>query len=138
MLGSAARTGSARRTGAKDEVSIEGHDHFINVLENALAILQPCCPKSTQTSKQEQKPRSSVLEPEISHNLSNRFGMLNVEDTNDIVLDLAASDISATSAVTKFSKTTTQNCWDVYELEIQHGTDLAFLIFCFFEDLHRI
>lgn len=34
-----------RKTGAKDEASIEGHDHFINVLENALAILQPCCPK---------------------------------------------------------------------------------------------
>lgn len=26
----------------------------------------------------------------------------------------------------------------VYELEIQHRTNLVFLIFCFFEDLHRI
>lgn len=127
-----------RKTGAKDEASIEGHDHFINVLENALAILLPCCPKSAQTSKQEQKPKTSALEPESSHNLSNRFGMLNVEDTNDIVLDLAASDISATSATKKSSKATTPHSSDVYELEIQHGTDLAFLIFCFFEDLHRI
>lgn len=126
-----------RKTGAKDEASIEGHDHFINVLENALAILLPCCPKS-QTSKQEQKPKTSALEPESSHNLSNRFGMLNVEDTNDIVLDLAASDISATSATKKSSKAITPHSSDVYELEIQHGTDLAFLIFCFFEDLHRI
>lgn len=127
-----------RKTGAKDEASIEGHDHFINVLENALAILLPCCLKSVQTSKQEQKPKTSALEPESSHILSNRFGMLNVEDTNDIVLDLAASDISATSAAKKSSKATTPHSWDVYELEIQHGTDLAFLIFCFFEDLHRI
>lgn len=127
-----------RKTGAKDEASIEGHDHFINVLENALAILLPCCPKSAQTSKQEHKPKTSALEPESGHNLSNRFGMLNVEDTNDIVLDLAASDISATSAAKKSSKATTPHSWDVYELEIQHGTDLAFLIFCFFEDLHRI
>lgn len=127
-----------RKTGAKDETSIEGHDHFINVLENALAILQSCCPKSAQAGKQEQKPKNSAVEPEPSHSLSNRFGMLNVEDTNDIVLDLAASDISATSAAKKSSKATAPHSWDVYELEIQYGTDLAFLIFCFFEDLHRI
>lgn len=125
-----------RKTGAKDEASIEGHDHFINVLEKALAILQSCCPKSAKAGKQEQNTRDSPPEPD--QNLSNRFGMLNVEDTNDIVLDLAASDISATSAAKKFSKATAQDSWDVYELEIQYGTDLAFLIFCFFEDLHRI
>lgn len=125
-----------RKTRAKDEASIEGHDHFINVLEKALAILQSCCPKSAKAGKQEQNTRDSPPEPD--QNLSNRFGMLNVEDTNDIVLDLAASDISATSAAKKFSKATAQDSWDVYELEIQYGTDLAFLIFCFFEDLHRI
>lgn len=125
-----------RKTGAKDEASIEGHDHFINVLEKALAILQSCCPKSAKAGKQEQKTRDSPPEPDQI--LSNRFGMLNVEDTNDIVLDLAASDISATSAAKKSSKATAQDSWDVYELEIQYGTDLAFLIFCFFEDLHRI
>lgn len=125
-----------RKTGAKDEASIEGHDHFINVLEKALAILQSCCPKSAKAGKQEQNTRDSPPEPD--QNLSNRFGMLNVEDTNDIVLDLAASDINATSAAKKFSKATAQDSWDVYELEIQYGTDLAFLIFCFFEDLHRI
>lgn len=125
-----------RKTGAKDEASIEGHDHFINVLEKALAILQSCCPKPAKAGKQEQKTTDSPPEPDQI--LSNRFGMLNVEDTNDIVLDLAASDISATSAAKKSSKATAQDSWDVYELEIQYGTDLAFLIFCFFEDLHRI
>lgn len=51
---------------------------------------------------------------------------------------MAVSDIIATSEAKKSSKATTKHCWDVYELEIQHGTDLAFLIFCFFEDLHHI
>ena len=125
-----------RKTGAKDEASIEGHDHFIKVLEKALALLQSCCPKSAKAGKQELKTREHPSETDQI--LSNRFGMLNVEDTNDIVLDLAASDISATSAAKKSSKATAQDSWDVYELEIQYGTDLAFLIFCFFEDLHRI
>lgn len=55
--------------------------------------------------------------------------MLDVEDTNDVVLDLAASDISATR---NSSKSTAQGSYDIYELEIQQATDLAFLISFFF------
>lgn len=106
------------------------------MLEKALVILQSCCPKSAKAGKQEQKTREPPPEP--NQILSNRFGMLNVEETNEFVLDLAASDIGATSAATKSSKATVQDSWDVYELEIQYRTDLAFLIFCFLEDLHCI
>lgn len=126
------------KTGAKNDDSIDGHVHFISVLEKALVILESCCTasnKKSRASTQEQKLKDSASADIDGNSLRNRFNMLDVEDTNDVVLDVAASDITAAQ---KSPTTTAQSANDVYELEIQYGADLAFIVFCFFEDMHRI
>lgn len=127
-----------RTTGAKGDSSTEGHDHFISVLQKALVILESCLETGSKEFKTSVKGRmNEQIAPEIStssDDLGNRFDMLEVEDTDD-VLDLAASDISAAK---KTLPSTVQHTCDVFELETQRGADLEFSIYCFFEDLHRI
>lgn len=127
-----------QKTGAKNDDSTEGHVHFINVLEKALVILESCCTASNEKSSastQEHKSKHSASADVNGDSLRNRFKMLDVEDTNDVVLDVAASDVTVAK---KSPSPTAQAANDVYELEIQYGADLAFIIFCFFEDMHRI
>lgn len=126
------------KTGAKKDNSTEGHAHFISVLEKALAILESCCTakdKKLGGSMHEQKVKHSVSADTDGDSLSNRFNMLDVEDTNDAVLDVAASDITAAK---KSPTSTAQSANDIYELEIMYAADLSFIVYCFFEDMHRI
>lgn len=126
-----------QKTGVKNETSTEGHAHFINVLEKALAILKPCCaPLSHDKSKaaavpQDAKTQMSTDEVD-GRRMKNQFHGLQVEDTDDR-LDIAASDIIAVPNKSTAKKPASR---DVYELEL--GIDLAFIIFCLFEDLHRM
>jgi hypothetical protein len=60
--------------------------------------------------------------------------MLDVEDADDI-LDVAASDISIAKTPSS-KKGATSDVWILYQIEAE--MDLAFAVFCFFEDLHRI
>lgn len=127
-----------QKTGAKNHDSTDGHAHFISILENALVILESCyadSEKNAKASTDEQNLKNSASADTDGDSLSNRFNMLNVEDTNDVDLDVAASDVTTAK---KSPTSTAQLANDVYELEIQYGTDLAFVVFCFFEDMHRI
>ena len=128
-----------RMTGAKGDSSTEGHDYFINVLQKALVVLESCLETSSKEFKASEKGRrKSEATTKIStssDDLGSRFNMLEVEETDDIVLDFAASDVSAAK---KIFLSTVQHTCDVFELEVQRGTNLEFAIYCFFEDMHRI
>ena len=126
-----------QKTAVKNETSVKGHAHFINVLEQALAILEPCQrqPGSGESKTPAVAPNAGThasTDEVAGESMKNRFQGLTVEDTDDL-LDIAASDIVA---VPNRSSTKTKPSRDVYELESWH--DLAFYTFCLFEDLHRM
>lgn len=75
--------------------------------------------------------------PISGEELKNRFGALGIEDTSDD-LDLGVSDVLASGLGGAKRNSTQTSTVDVYELERQSDVDDAFIIFCFFEDLHRI
>lgn len=116
-----------QKTGVHDEDgSTACHVHFFEALERALSVLLPL----TRANPSPLKPKegTSTLE-ELSHQLANRFGALDVEDLHES-LDVAASEVVATK-----KKPADFRSVDVYDLESQ-WEDGAFFIFCFFEDLH--
>ena len=114
---------------AKESASTDRHVHFTDILEKALDMLRRRPLASTDGSKEP----SAVSN--VSHeDLSNRFGALEIEDIDDD-LDVEASDIVAVGK-SQISKNTAVH--DVYEIEDFIDFDIAFAIFCFFEDLHRM
>ena len=117
------------QTGVHDEDgSTARHVHFVGVLEKALSVLLPSARADPSPPKPKEAP-STLEEP--SHQLANRFGALDVEGLDES-LDVAASEV----VVTK-KKPADFRSVDVYEFESQ-WEDHAFVIFCFFEDLHRL
>ena len=62
----------------------------------------------------------------------NRFSALDVEDLNEFP-GIAVSDVIVAN-----KKSVKGRIIDVYELQGQSEIDHAFVIFCFFEDLHRL
>lgn len=64
--------------------------------------------------------------------MANLFGALDVEDL-DKSLNVAASDVFITN-----KKPAKGHGVDVYELECQSDIEPAFVVFYFFEDLHRV
>ena len=126
-----------QETGVKNDYSTEGHVHFIDVLEKTLSILQPCFATTDATSElpvQEEKSKGRQAGKTSNDILSNRFETLQIEDAEDI-LDIGESDVSAVKKVSPSKKQLIQN---IYELKIQSVADVAFEIFCFFEDLHNV
>lgn len=114
-----------QNTGVHDEDgSTACHVHFVGALERALSVLLPL----TRANPSPPKPKeaTSTLE-EPSHQLANRFGALVVEDLGE----------SASEVVVTKKKPADFRSVDVYELDSQ-WEDHGFLIFCFFEDLHRL
>lgn len=105
------------------------HLHFIEILEKALNALHSSGSANPPPPEPKDAP-SSLHAP--SQALVNRFGALDVEDLDES-LSVSASDVVITN--TKHVKARTI---DVYELEGQSEIDHAFLIFCFFEDLHSV
>ncbi|KAL8641472.1 MAG: hypothetical protein Q9226_008630, partial [Calogaya cf. arnoldii] len=84
-------------------------------------------------SKQAQKSSQT-----FNDELSNRFNLLKVHDT-DIDVDLTATEIQVQEKPTPAkSQTQSQAERGVWELIEEFSTDIAFVIYCFFEDLHRI
>lgn len=67
---------------------------------------------------------------EVSHEFSNRFGALDVEDL-DGSLRITTADVFISD-----SKPTKGHSIDIHELEDQYEIDHALIIFCFFENLH--
>lgn len=113
------------------------HTHFIEILKQSLKILEPCVEEAEPSAKVHGKRAEPLVEGSAS--ISNRFAALNVED----LLDVDPSEVSeVTAAVDVTQKTTISKDGPIvsaYELEDEDDFDkeLAFFIFCFFEDLHR-
>ena len=116
-----------------EEDSTKTHLHFVATLEKALSTLRPDLqPSEIVSPKNDAIPTGAASAEE----LKNRFGVLSLEETGD------DSDIAATEAATDLgvAKTSpTNNCVvEIYELEDQSHIEHAFIIFCFFEDLHQV
>lgn len=119
-----------QKTGVHDgDGSTARHLHFVGVLEKALSALHPAGPADPSPPK----PKDTLPTPEEpTQELANRFRALDVEDVDESQ-NFAASDV-----VIANKKPSKGRSIDVYELEYQLDIDHAFLIFCFFEDLHRV
>src|SRR5271170_4769661 len=127
-----------RKTGVDNHYSDAGHLYFIDVLEKALGILKPnehgvdnsaqsASQLTIQPSEQKGKSKPSTFD------LINSFEMLKVEYfTEGIDLDSADVDVSAKAPTGR------PPAPEIYELEDDSDGDLAFDVFCFFEDLHHI
>ena len=135
------------QTGIDNGRSNAGHEHFIEILEKAMTILQS--ESSTSDTKKSRDPtagtQSVPSKPTTKplqdlSGLSNRFSNLEVEDTEDIVE--TESNIQTVSPANISQKTAPKSAQtkaiDVFQLEHDDAYDRNFGIFCFFEDLHRI
>lgn len=71
--------------------STKTHSHFIGILDNVVQILSP----TSATSAEEQPKDKGTTAVEVA-SLSNRFSIINVEDTEDI-LDSTAIAVSRAS-----------------------------------------
>ncbi|KAL9042108.1 MAG: hypothetical protein Q9214_003882, partial [Letrouitia sp. 1 TL-2023] len=125
-----------RKSDVHNQYADKQHIHFIEVLEQSLRILEPCV-EAEDTAHKPQMQDKPLLE-RIDSN-TNRFSLLKAEENPEVDV----SDISEVAAAinetakTKLSKG--EPAVAVYELEGEDEFDeeLAFIIFCFFEDLHR-
>ena len=133
-----------RETESKEIDSTKKHAYFTAVLEQALGILKPCYSNNTRNSVQLPDPkkpdqRTTQARPEtFEDDLTNRFQLLQVEDIDDDV-EFTAPEVSVPLKHTQFKaqgKPRAES--EVWELDDEANADLAFIAFCFFEDLHRI
>ena len=111
------------------------HTHFIEILKQSLKILEPCV--EAEGSAQSHGKQD---EPSLDGNASitNRFAALKVEESPDIDPS-EVSEVAAAVNMAQKTKASKDEAVTVYELEGEDEFDeeLAFIIFCFFEDLHR-
>ena len=111
------------------------HTHFIEILKQSLKILEPCV--EAESSAQSHRKQD---EPSLDGNASitNRFAALKVEESPDVDPSEVFEAAAAVNMAQK-TKTSKDEAVTVYELEDEDEFDeeLAFIIFCFFEDLHR-
>ena len=133
-----------KETESKDEESTEGHAHFTAVLEQALTILKPCYNnESLSSDDQPIAKKAHLLQPQkraqtFDDDLTNRFRMLQVED-NDNDVDITAPEITVEpKGISKKPQAKGPSEQEVWELVEEFGIEIGFIIFCFFEDLHRI
>ena len=116
-----------------EEDSTKTHLHFVTTLESTLSILRPDIRFSEITSP-ERGSGSATAAP--AEELTNRFNVLSLEETVDDI------ELTATEAVTGLGTAKKRPgkgaIVEIYELEDRVDIEHAFIIFCFFEDLHRI
>ncbi len=116
-----------------EEDSTKTHLHFVATLERALSTLRPDLQPSEVTSIEK---GSSPTTAASAEELKNRFSVLGLEETGDD-LDLVAGEAATDLSVAK--KNPAKDCIvEIYELEDELDIEHAFIIFCFFEDLHRL
>ncbi|KAH8771449.1 hypothetical protein BGZ57DRAFT_954322 [Hyaloscypha finlandica] len=122
------------------KASNSSHQHFIRVLERALEILEPCFEKYKPAASKAKKPGSADNHqvPGPSSSISNRFELLEVEDTGDENLDINASEAAVSTMPTTKLPQNKSKAVTIYELERSMEEDLQFRVYCFFEDLHRV
>lgn len=117
-------------TGAQNGHSTEGHLHFINLLEEAIQLLKP---GYNGNSKSESRRKTAASTPDISIEIENRFSNLEIEETEyDSDLEASSKEASYSTSAPSAAKK------HVYELERNVPAEQAFLIFCLFEDFHRL
>ncbi|KAK4949146.1 hypothetical protein LTR10_012519 [Elasticomyces elasticus] len=117
-----------KQTGLQNEYSNEGHEHFVDILERALDLLRG--PASST-------PAAGVPsrhEDPLANMLNNRFGALNLDDGAEIDLEVEGVMQPPSTAPVK---STRSEPTAVYELESEIW-DVAFAIYCFFEDVHQL
>ena len=112
--------------GSNIQESNAKHEYFIQVLQRARDILEPCF------QRPKVKEGSDIPQDDPVAGMSNRFEVLEVEDIED-------EDIGVTTA--KGEKQPPQKATKALpatvECDVAPEADVAFIIFCFFEDLHR-
>lgn len=115
------------RSGA-NIASLQGHRHFIRVLQDALHSLKPHESGTDDGVNRKDDARVGL----DLNKLNNQFEALHVEDIDDEEYPITATDISEPKP-----QAVTQR--EVYELD-DHDADFenTFSLFCFFEDLHAI
>ena len=121
-----------QKTGiVSEEDSTKSHLHFVTTLERALSTLRPDIP---EIASPEKGPDPTTAVP--AEELKNRFSVLGLEETVD------DEDLTAAEAATELGgakkRPGKDSIVEIYELEDRVDIEHAFIIFCFFEDLHRI
>lgn len=118
-----------QKTGiVSEEDSTKSHLHFVTTLERALSKLRPDIPGFDF-------PETGPC-PTTAEDLKNRFSVLGLEETVDDD-DLTADEAATELGVAK-KRPGKDSIVEIYELEDRVDIEHAFIIFCFFEDLHRI
>ena len=134
-----------KETESKDKVSTEGHAHFIGVLEQALSILKPCYNDEPLMSsghqpsaKKAEATQAQKRARTFDEDLNNRFRMLQIEDTDNDVETTAPEVTLQSKNGPKKPQLRPLEESEVWELVDEFSIELGFIVFCFFEDLHRI
>lgn len=111
------------------------HIHFIEILKQSLKILEPCVEAEGSAQKHRKQDEPSLQE---NARIVNRFAALKVEESPDVDPS-EVSEVAAAVNMAQKTKDSKDESVIVYELEDEDEFDeeLAFIIFCFFEDLHR-
>ncbi|KAI4174861.1 MAG: hypothetical protein LQ348_006288 [Seirophora lacunosa] len=124
-----------RKSNVRNVYADKQHVHFIEILEQSLKILEPCLEADDAASSH---PKQAASLPDTA-SLANRFCMLNVEESPDVDPAEVSAIAAAVNMATKSKASKGESEIAVYELEDEDEFDeeLAFVIFCFFEDLHR-
>ncbi|KAK5692860.1 hypothetical protein LTR97_010336 [Elasticomyces elasticus] len=117
-----------KQTGLQNEYSNEGHEHFVDILKRALDLL-----RGSEFSPPAAGDSSGPEDP-LANMLNNRFGALNLDDGAEI--DLEVEDVMQPPSTAPV-KSTRSEPTAVYELESEIW-DVAFAIYCFFEDVHQL
>ncbi|KAL9011045.1 MAG: hypothetical protein Q9173_004081 [Seirophora scorigena] len=124
-----------RKSNVRNVYADKQHAHFIEILEQSLRILEPCVEADDAASLH---PKQAASLPDTA-SLTNRFSLLNVEESPDVDPAEVSTVAAAVNVATKSKASKGEPEIAVYELEGEDEFDeeLAFVIFCFFEDLHR-
>jgi hypothetical protein len=107
---------------AEEESNLK-HEHFIRVLEEALATLLPFF------EKPEAPPKANNVAD--GTDLNNRFDSLGIYDLDDEELGTTTHTSDNTTSGANNTNTPQVECEESLE------TELPFMVFCLFEDLHR-
>ncbi|TEY84224.1 hypothetical protein BOTCAL_0018g00010 [Botryotinia calthae] len=119
-----------KETDQHTDQSNRTHAYFISILKKALNTLEPCIKKENGAGSSSRS--SSQIRGSNAAHSTNRYGMLEVEDVGEENLDITTVEIVIAA------KPKAKKYLNICEIEIEDKIDLDFVVFCFFEDLHRI
>ncbi|KAI4131242.1 MAG: hypothetical protein LQ338_001336 [Usnochroma carphineum] len=125
-----------KKSEVRNKYSDKQHTHFIEILKQSLETLDPCV-EAEGAGLKYQKQDGPLLERTAS--VTNRFSMLKVEESPEFDPEQVSEVAGTVNEPTKSQTSKGESEIAVYELEDEDEFDeeLAFIIFCFFEDLHR-